>query len=224
MKKLIALLLALVLTLGLVACGSSTTATTTPDVLVNEPELPETPADGETPEEEPTEWDGNYETATFADIRKYGYGSSNWDGSLPLSTTNEVIEIGLKTNSLVTNYESNPQTQYFQEKTGIDLVIREFTGSSSDVSTQISLMFTGGEDMPDILQVESEGNARRSEYIEAGYLVNLAGYFMTDAHYFTEALTLNCKDDPVKYATQLNLIYNYSANQQTGQVYGMPYV
>jgi len=224
MKKLIALLLALVLALSFAACGGTTT-TTPPDVLVDTPvEEPETLEQPGTSEEEPTEWDGDYETATFDDIRKYGYGSTQWDGSLPLTTTGEQLEIGLRTDSSVTNYEKNPQTQYFQEVTGIDLVIREFAGSTSDVSTQISLMFTGGEDMPDILQVTSEGNARRSEYIEAGYFVNLAGYYMTDAYYFTEAFELACGSDPIKYATQMNLFYNYTANQQTGQVYGMPNV
>ena len=128
MKKIIALLLALVLALGLVACGGSTTTTTTttpPDVLVNEPETPETPDAPETPaEEEPTEWEGDYETATFEDIRKYGYGSTKWDGSLPLTTAGDKIEIGIKVNNYVTDFETNPLTLYLEEKTGVDLSFR----------------------------------------------------------------------------------------------------
>jgi len=222
MKKLIALILTLALALGLAACGGSTT--TTPDVLdqdaVDVPEEPETPAVPENPEETPEQWEGDYETATFDDIRKYGIGSSRWDGSLPLTTTGEQLEFGLRVNARVTDYATNPQTVWLKEKTGIDISIREFVGSSSDISTQISLMFNGMEDMPDILAIDLEGTARRSEYLDAGYLVNVAGYMMTDSYYLKEALDLACKDDPVKYATLMNLLCNYSSNQQTGGVYG----
>jgi len=221
MKKIIAMLLALILSFGLVACGGSTT-TEPPEVLGGDTvETPETPDTPETPaEEEIGEWEGDYETATFDDIRKYGYGSTKWDGSLPLTTTGESIEWGLVTHGSVTNYDTNPQTVYIEEKTGVDIQFRYFAGSGSDYSTQISLMFAGGEDMPDILYIRNEGNGLRGEWLEAGYLKNLAGYFMTDAHYFTEALELACKDDPIKYATQMNLFYNYSACESG--VYGFP--
>jgi len=222
MKKIIAMLLTLVLLLGFAACGGSTT--TTPDVLDDDilqtpeaPESPETPA-----EEEPVQWDGNYETATFDDIRKYGFGSSNWDGSLPLTTTGEKLSFGLPLDTRVTNYDTNPMTLWLEERTGVDVVIKTFTGSKSDISTQYSLMFTGGEEMPDILYVYDEGNARRSEYLEAGYYQNIAGYFMTDAYYFTQAMEENCAGDPVKYATQLNLCYNYAACESG--MYGFPSV
>ncbi len=222
MKKLIAILLALVLALGLVACGG--TATTTPDVLGSDTtDTPETPAEPEDPTgEEPQVWDGDYETATFDDIRKYGFGSTKWDGSLPLSTTGEKLEIGLRAVSKVNDWENNPQTLWLEEKTGIDISIVEFVGAAADVSTQISLMLNGGEDMPDILYISDEGNSRRSEWLDAGFIQNLAGYFMTDAYYFTESLKLSCGDDPVKYATMMNMIYNYTANQVSGQVYGVP--
>jgi len=221
MKKLAAMLLALILVFGLAACGGTTT--TTPDVLGSTPEA-EPSAPTETPEEDLGEWEGDYETATFDDIRKYGYGSTKWDGSLPLTESGETLEFGLRVNSRVTDYATNPLTLWLEEKTGIDITVREFVGAATDYSTQISLMLNGGEDMPDILYVSNEGNSRRSEYLEAGFLYNLAGYFMTDAYYFTEALNLACGDDPVKYATQMNLLYNYSANQQTGGVYGFPRV
>ena len=184
MKKIIALLLTMAALLSLAACGgSTTTTTTTPDVLVSEPETPSDPAEpGTSAEEDPAEWDGNYETATFDDIRKYGFGSTNWDGSLPLTTTGEKLTIGLPLDTRVTNYDTNPTTRWLEERTGVDIVIKTFSGSKSDISTQYSLMFTGGEEMPDVLYVYDEGNARRSEYLEAGYYQNIAGYFITDAY------------------------------------------
>ncbi len=226
MKKLLSMLLALVLTLGLVACGGATT-TTPPEVLggdtvTEEPETPELPTIPGEGTEEIDQWEGDYETATYDDIRKYGFGSSAWDGSLPLTTTGEQLEIGLRTNANVTDYNTNPYTLYIEKTTGVDLVIREFVGSTTDYNTQIGLMFAGGEDLPDILFIGNAGNDLRGEWLEAGYLQNLAGYFMTDAYYFSQAMERACKDDPVKYATMLNNICNYTTNQKTGRMYGVP--
>ena len=218
MKKFLALLLALILLLGLVACG-----TTTPPEVLEEPtvETPETPAEPDIPvEEEPEIWEGDYETATFDDIRKYGIGSTRWDGSMPLTTTGEKLTIGIKTNTMVTNYDTNPLTVWLEKQTGVDLEFHQFAGTSTDVSTTISLMFAGNEPMPDILTVRLEGNDRRSEYLDAGYLVNVAGYYMTDAYYFSQAMKLGCGDDAAKYITMMNNIYNYAANQRNGRVYG----
>ena len=132
-KKLLALLLALVLTLGLAACGGSTT--TTPDILggdtttpdppsTGDPVTPDAPATGDTTEEPETvvePWDGDYETATFADVRKYGIGSTNWDGSLPLTTTGESLEIGVRAQTKVTDWDNNPLTHWLEEKTGSEI-------------------------------------------------------------------------------------------------------
>ena len=231
MKKILSLLLALVMLLGLVACGgktSTTTPTTTPGTLGGGSSLEEEAHDnvasgaiaGAEQEEVLEPWDGDYENATFGDVRKYGIGSTNWDGSLPLTTTGETLEFGLKTSTQVTDYATNPLTVWLKEQTGVDLVLREFAGSTSDVNTQISLMLNGGEDMPDILTTDGSSNTVRAEYVEEGYFVNLAGYYITDSYYFSQALNLACKDNPEKYAVMMNNIFNYSANMRTGQVYG----
>ncbi len=213
MKKTLALLLALLTILSLFAGCGKTSGT------LEGGNNTETPDNAQV-----VDWDGNYETATFDLVRKYGFGSSKWDGSLPLTTTNEKLVIGLRVDSKVTDYANNPTTKYFREKTGVDLTVHEFAGSSSDFSTQVSLMFTGGEEMPDILYLKDEGNARRGEYLEAGYLQNLAGYCLTDAYYFSQAIERATKDNPTKYATLMNMVCNYGVNQQTQQVYGVPNV
>ncbi len=229
MKKIFALLLALVMLLGLVACGGTTTNTETPDVLgggdtTDVEESHDNVASGAIGGAEAEEvlepWDGDYENATFGDVRKYGIGSTNWDGSLPLTTTGETLEFGLKTSASVTDYTTNPLTVWLKEQTGVDLVIREFAGAAADVNTQISLMLNGGEDMPDIITSDGSSNSIRAEYVEEGYYINLAGYYITDSYYFKQALDLACKDNPQKYAVMMNNIFNYSANMRTGQVYG----
>ena len=146
MKKILALLLALILVLGMAACGG----TTTPPAVLDEttaPAAPETPAepsaDAPAAEEPVDVWDGDYETATFADVRKYGIGSTQWDGSLPLSTTGEKLELGVAASGVVTDYDTNKLSLWLEEVTGLDLVFKVFAGSGSDMATQLGLMFTG---------------------------------------------------------------------------------
>jgi len=219
-KKFLALLLSLLMLLSLVACGGSGTTTTPPDILggdtTDEPENPTT----DTEVEVGSVWEGDYETATFADVRKYGIGSTNWDGSLPLTTNGEEITIGLRTNSKVTDYETNPYTLFLEEQTGLNLTIVEFVGSSSDVSTQLSLMMSGGEPLPDLLSIETENTERMSAYMQAGYFYNLTGYFMTDSYYFKQAIDMYCKDDPKKAFLVYNKIENLATCQVTGYSYG----
>ncbi len=227
MKKLIALLLTLVLALGLVACGGSTT-TTPPDVLVadttEEPENTETPVIPGADTEEIGEWDGNYEDATIDDVRKYGFGSTKWDGSLPLSTTGEKITFGMGIQTLNSNYDTNPQTVWMEETTGIDVVVKTFAGAPADVLTQWSLMFNGGEAMPDVLYVKAMGNDLRSEYVDIGYLQNVAGYYMTDSYYFTEAVNTYCNGDPLKLYEIIKKMESTCASQRSGKAYAMAHV
>lgn len=241
MRKNLALLLALMILLGLAACGGSTTDAQMPnaphdedtttvedmpndnaaDDVIDDTGASDVAGDAGVPEETVREtWTGDYETATIADVRKYGIGSTKWDGSLPLTTTGESLEIGLVGVDGVTDWDTDPLTVWLQEQTGVDLKIRVFTGSSSDVNTKIFLGFHNGEDMPDIITSESSTNTVRAEYVEEGYYVNLAGYMITDSYYFSQALKLACKDNPEKYTVMMNNIINNCASMRTGQVYG----
>ncbi len=224
MKKYIALLLTLIMVLGMVACGSTTNPGTLDSTLVpDEPETPEIPTmpgeetDGEI-------WQGDYETATFADVRKYGFGSTNWDGSMPLSTTRQQLTLGTCVSSFVTDYETNALTIWLEEQTGLDLVFKPFAGSTSDVETQVNLMFIGGEKTPDIILSLGFSNARRSEYLREGYLVNVAGYYMTDSYYWTKKFKEIVGDDLAKHATFMDGIENYSADMTTGMCFGPAFV
>jgi len=227
MKKYIALLLVLIMALGLVACGGTTT--TTPPVLddssvpdTSEPETPEIPT--MPGEETDGEWNGDYETATFADVRKYGFGSTAWDGSMPLSTTKQKLTIGTVASEYVTDFDTNALTVWLEEQTGLDLVFHVFAGTTSDIETQVNLMFIGGEKTPDIMLTLGFSNARRSEYMREGYLVNVAGYMMTDSPYWAKKLEEICGDDVAKYATFMNGIENYCSDMTTGMCYGPAFV
>lgn len=86
------------------------------------------------------------------------------------------ITIGLPTNALVLDYETNALTQWLEEETGYDLQFHTFTGGS-EATTQISTMAIGGEKMPDIIYgiPMNEGTIRK--YGKDGYFQDLTKYF-----------------------------------------------
>jgi len=230
MKKLLCALLALIMLLSLAACGS--TGTTTPNVLDGNladssttPDSPDVSGDsaGGAAEEEIGEWEGDYETATVQDILKYGVGSTRWDGSLPLVTDGYKLNIGLKTDYRVTSLDDNQMTYWVEENTGLDLEFTIFAGSASDIATQMNLMLTGGEPVPDIIRVNGFSEGTKSELVRYGNLVNMAGYFMTDAYYFTEALKLNYPDQAEQNRIRNMSLYR-SSDAESGYVYAFPVV
>ncbi len=222
MKKLIAMLLILIMALGLAACGSNTDKT--PNAL-EDAAADTVPGntEEEASEEEIGEWEGDYETATIQDIMKYGVGSTRWDGSLPLVTDGYQLEIGLKTDYRVTDLDDNPLTHWVEKETGIDLVFNIFAGSASDIATQLSLMISGGEPLSDIIRVNGFSEEIKSEFVRYGDLVNMAGYFMTDAYYFSDALQGNYPDQN-QYERIRNFALYRSSDAESGYVYAFPVI
>ena len=162
MKKIIALLLALVMVFALVACGS--TAETT-----------ESAGEGQQNVDE-----GRLEK----------FASTEWDGSLPLVQEGEdnVITIGVLSNPNVLNFETNVYTKWLEEQTGLDLQFILFPGTSKDAATQISLMIAGGEKLPDVLYSFSGIKAASKEYVQDGYFLDLKPYFATNAYYTVKTM------------------------------------
>ncbi len=238
MKKTLALLLTLVLVLGLAACGGTTTqppnlGDSTTDTQEPSGGAPTQDAVGntggaisageaDTTEEitGPVEFD-DYAEVTFADVRKYGIGSRGWDGSMPLSTTGEKIVFGLRAQSQANDYDNNPLTLWLEQETGVDIEFHLFMGSNTDMKTTINLMLQGGEDMPDIISTDGSDNAMRSSYVAEGYYINLAGYFINDAYYFSRAIERATGGrDTTAYAQLLNNIFHNGCDNATGWMYG----
>ena len=169
MKKLIALLLALVLAFGLVACaGTSDSSTDIPD-------------------------------ATTYDEKFTRFDSTEWDGSLPLVQEGEdnVITFGIRTNANVLDFDTNRLTVWLEEQTGVDIQFVVFPANSRDAATQVSLMVAGGEELPDILfGFGGIVKATAKEYIRDGYFADLRPYFTTDAFYTRQALDTYYADSP----------------------------
>ena len=138
MKKLIALLLALVLVLSLVACTAK-----------EEPEKEEEkPADSEQkPAEDKKEEDKKEEKKEEEEAPADEYVP----GSLPLTTEEKTITIGLQQSPNTENYDTNDYTLWLEEQTGINLEFVYFSNDKTEAQTQLSLMVSGGQELPDIL-------------------------------------------------------------------------
>ena len=61
------------------------------------------------------------------------------------------LSIWVAENLKVEDWETNAQTLWLEEQTGLDLEFVVFGANSGDAATQVSLMVAGGEELPDII-------------------------------------------------------------------------
>lgn len=197
-SKVIALFLAMVMLLScMTACGQKQETTEEPDPApATEPEQTQEPAKEQ--ETEPAE-----ETE---------------ESYLPLVKNGEeaTLTIGLAQSVNVENYDTNYFTQYIEEKTGINLEFVYFSGSSSDVATQLALMISSGEKLPDILwDLNGVELSTVYEYGEDGYFIDLNSYFDEYSHFFTEGYEL------LSDAAKVN-IFAKGTDPSNGALYAFP--
>ena len=168
MKKVLAILLALVLLLGLVACSGAGST--------------DGAAEGTDAE---TVFDPDQ--SAFAQLCADG----SYHGELPLVQPGEdnVLTIGIVVSANVLDYDDNALTKWVEEQTGIDIQFVQFAGNTSDAATQISLMMASGEKLPDILLQFSGIKKTQGEiYGMDGYFANILpliqkyGYYTKDAY------------------------------------------
>ena len=150
MKRLLALLLCLVMVLSLAACAAKETTTD------------ETPAQ---PDAEPA--------ATGSD----NSGSSD-EQPQEASGERPTLTIGLAQNPNTVDYETNDFTRYLEDSLNVNLDFVYFSTDISDATTQLALMVSGGERLPDILW-GFDGLEINTvyKYGEDGYLLDLTDYF-----------------------------------------------
>ena len=113
MKKILALLLAVVMVIGLVACGEQAAT--------------------------PTQNQGGSDVATTTGAAdELGFVP----GELPLSTTKEKLVLGIMQNTKVLDYDDNYVTKTLEEMTGIDIEFMFFAPAQADARQQLALMVT----------------------------------------------------------------------------------
>lgn len=162
MKKVISTLLAVIMCVSLlIGCGNTETPVDTPP---SEPEETEEKVDAV--EEKKTE---EKEEAAESEEEK-GFDEESW---LPLSDSNEVLTLGIIQSAKVADYDNNELTKWLESETGIDIQFAYFSGSTSEVQQQVSLMVAGGETLPDILWSMKFDVGFVNELGRDGYLVDL---------------------------------------------------
>lgn len=164
LKKLLAVLLIACMLLPLAACGEKQNEPTTTPTQSTTPTEPTAPAESE----------------------------KQW---LPLVDPAEgkTLTIGMVVNSNVTDYDDNSYTRFATESTGVNVTFKQFTGTNTDVATQVSLMIAGNEKLPDIFWGFSAiSSSVRDEYGTDGILVNCLPYLKDKdmTHFALESLSI----------------------------------
>lgn len=169
-KRVLAMLLAMIMLLSMVACGSA-----------NVPAETDPPAETKATENKPVETEPIMkEQDELAPL------------TLPLTKEEKVLTVALPANSMVTNYDDNYLTNYIKEQTGIQ--IEFILLPEEDPVTKWNLMVSSKEELPDILILGNKlTDADVLSFGQDGIFVDLAEKFAEDANwcytvpYMTEA-------------------------------------
>ena len=197
MKRLFALLLCLVMVFSLAACAAKdSTAEQAPAETAAESAAEsktEAPAESksEAPAEQPQETSAERPTLTI--------------GVMQLPNT--------------VDYETNDFTLYLEDSLNINLDFVYFSSEISEATTQLALMISGGERLPDILWGFNGIDINTVyEYGEDGYFIDLTDYFTEEtAPNVMEQINNNVaeKDRP--------LILRNGKDPKDGKLYAFPY-
>lgn len=108
----------------------------------------------------------------------------NEPGTLPLVKSPVKLVIGTPAIATITDYDQNHFTNYLREKTGVDIEIFLFDGV--EYRSQLQLMVSANEKLPDMLWAFRLPPAERENYGKQGYFVDLLPYFEEHklTHYF----------------------------------------
>ena len=199
MKRIVAILLCLALGVGCIAGCQNTTPTAAPTTkpTTAPTQAPTNKTEAPTETEEPT--DAKPEL-----------------GILPLTTEKKTIRVGIPTNMLVEDYDTNAYTVWLEEQTGVDIEFVYFSSNSTERNTQLNLMVASAtEKLPDILLGMDLAASLRNELGEDGYLLDLTDYFENYSYWYWELYDLL---DPLAQQT----IFAQARDPQNGALYVMP--
>ncbi len=151
-KRVLALALALIMMVGLAACGGNNNT-----------------------ESKPSESKGT--SAETKESKKQDETKATEGKTEPAEPI--TVTIGIPASSRVVDYETNAYTRWLEETTGYSIDFVPF--DSKEYMTQLNTMMAGGEKLPDVLLYFSGiGAAIRREMGEDGYLLNIQPYLEDD--------------------------------------------
>lgn len=127
------------------------------------------------------------------------------------------ITIGLQQHAQVEDYDTNYLTRYIEEKTGVNLEFVYFSSDIDEALTQLALMVSGNEKLPDILwSFMYMDKSVMYEYGEDGYFLDLTDYFEDYGYYFWDTYNTLSETD------QKN-IFALGTDPNNGAFYGFPH-
>lgn len=87
------------------------------------------------------------------------------------------FKIGLCTNALIEDYDTNAFTKWIEEESGYNVEFQFFSSQSSEAKSQIATMIAAGEALPDIIWGVDFGREVYTEYGDDGYFIDLKDYY-----------------------------------------------
>lgn len=87
------------------------------------------------------------------------------------------FKIGLCTNALVEDYDTNSFTKWIEEESGYNVEFQFFSSQSSEAKSQVATMIAAGEQLPDIIWGVDFGREVYTEYGDDGYFVDLKPFY-----------------------------------------------
>lgn len=103
-------------------------------------------------------------------------GCGKGDGSKSKNSNGKTtLTVGIPQNANVTDYDDNALTRYIEDSLDIDIEFVYFSSSSSEYTQQLTLMVSGGEELPDVLLGFWGMNSYTANaFGEDGYFVELS--------------------------------------------------
>ena len=193
MKKLFALILAVLMVASLVACAPAEPQTTTAPKAT---QPAGTQPAGTTAA--PTTTEAPFDPA-----------------SLPWVEPGSVkITFGINQNATVVDYDNNYLTKHLEEQTGLDIEFVFFSSDAAEARQQLNLMVAGKEKLPDIIAGFLDGAMVRELGAE-GWLYDLAPLYEQNLHYHSK-IRLDAASDSEK------ALYWCTIRNADGSIYSFP--
>lgn len=99
------------------------------------------------------------------------------------------LTVGVPQDATIPDYDTNGLTLYLEKATGIEIEWVYFASGSSNYKQQLTLMCTGGEELPDVLVgFNSLGHYVVNQFGEDGFIVDLAPYLDEYAPNYKKAM------------------------------------
>ncbi len=205
-KKTLALMLAGAMALGLAACGSQG---------AEKEAVPDAGAKGA---ENAGDESGAETLSNDADAEAAQADGGYVPGTLPLTTQEVTLTIGLSGDPRTADHETNEYTLWLEEQTGIHLDFVVFSSDKTEYKNQLTLMMTTDEKLPDIILDAPFDAAGVKNYGMDGYFADISGYLQEKGTWYDQQRGIipeEVMDRIAAIGTAANgAIYSYPCYQQ----------